>query len=84
MPFNDPEAARAWRQKHKRKLRQRTRATPLHSRLGIRTVVHRQAILHDVVRTPMGRARLAWSRDPVTGVGPNNHLYRVSITLPAL
>lgn len=84
MPFKDQEAAREYRRRHKQAQRAEARRMPLHRRLGINTQVHRQAILHDMIRLPTGKARVAWKKDPVTRVGPQNHLYRVSITLPAL
>lgn len=52
---------------------------PLHIRLGIATYVHRQAILTDTSEN-FGR-KAFWSFDPVTRVGPNNHLFRQNVTL---
>jgi hypothetical protein len=48
---------------------------PLHRRLGIRTFVHRQAILND----PRTRA---WDR--ITRSWSHQHLFRESITLAAV
>lgn len=83
MPFKDTAIAQAWRRAHKLKLRDALRAErianprerrgALHPQLGIKTFVHRQAILPDF------RHRLKF--DPVSWSRSNNHLYRESITL---
>lgn len=79
MPFINLETARLWRRNHKRKLRAECadskRAEPkrsLHLALGIKTFVHRQAILNDPRIHKFDR--LTWTRS-------HNHLYRESITL---
>lgn len=86
MPFKDTAIARAWRLAHKRKLRDALRAErlanprerkgALHPQLGIKTFVHRQAILPDF-RDRTKFDRVSWSRS-------NSHLYRESITLAAI
>lgn len=86
MPFKDTAIARAWRLAHKRKLRDRLRAQrianprevkgALHIQLGIRTKVHRQAILPDY-RDRLKFDRVSWTRS-------HSHLYRESITLASI
>lgn len=83
MPFKDTAIAQAWRRANKLRLRDiaraerlanpRERKGVLHSQLGIKTFVHRQAILPDF------RHRLKF--DPVSMTRSQSHLYRESITL---
>lgn len=56
---------------------------PLHRRMGISTFVHRQAILNDC-NERFGTPRYLLSFDPVNRVHSRNHIYRASITLPAV
>ncbi len=84
MPFKDTAIAQAWRRARKQKLRDARRAerlasprqrkgVTLHSQLGIKTFVHRQAVLPDFKdRTKFDR--VTWTRS-------HSHLYRESITL---
>lgn len=80
MPFLNLETARLWRLNHKRKLRaDRVEPEPkreTHRSLGIKTFVHRQAVLPDY-RERTKFDRISWSRS-------NSHLYRESITLASV
>lgn len=81
MPFKSPSARNDWRREFMRQKRAECVPVlvPLHVRMGIATYVHRQAILTDTSEN-FGR-KAFWSFDPVTRVGPNNHLFRQNVTL---
>lgn len=57
---------------------------PLYRRLGIRTYTHRLAVLTDPQQSMGRRPCINRSWDSVNRVWSDNHLYRASITLPAI
>ncbi len=55
-----------------------------HAKLGIKTFVHRQAVLTELSFSAGKRSEDGWGYDKVNRCWSNSHLFRASVTLPRI